>query len=128
MSSTDQPLVLVVDDDPGVRDVLGDFLRDQNYEVLSTDTAIGALGMVREHTPDVVLLDLNMPGAVHGTAIIGAISKLTRVIVITAEVDEAIARQTLHDGAMDFISKPFDFARLRTTVDAAIALSGRRTA
>ena len=128
MSSPHRPRVLVVDDDPGVRDVLGDFLQEQNYDVLSADTAIGALGMVREHTPDVVLLDLNMPGAVHGTAIIGAISKLAKVIVITAVVDEVMARQTLRDGAMDFISKPFDFARLRTTVDAAIALSSRKTA
>ena len=51
MSSTRRPRVLVVDDDPGVRDVLGDFFEEQNYDVLSADTAIGALGMIREHTP-----------------------------------------------------------------------------
>ena len=50
------------------------------------------------------------------------------MIVITATVDEDMARQTLHDGAMDFISKPFDFVRLQATVDAALALGGRKTA
>ena len=79
----------------------------------------------REHDPHVVLLDLNMPGAVHGDAIIQPISRYAPVIVITTSVDLDVARRTLREGAMDFISKPFDFDRLRTIVEAAIAMGGR---
>ena len=51
-----------------------------------------------------------------------------RPVVFQEEIEGIVARQTLRDGAMDFISKPFDVVRLQTTVDAALARRGRRTA
>jgi two-component system OmpR family response regulator len=125
VSATDRTRVLVVDDEASVREVLGDYFEGLGYDVVFADNAIGALNMARDHNPHVVLLDLNMPGAVQGDAVIESISRRAPVIVITASVDFEVARRTLREGAMDFISKPFDFDRLRTIVEAAIAMGGR---
>ena len=125
MPATDRTRVLVVDDEAAVREVLGDYFEGLGYDVVFAENAIGALNMARAHNPHVVLLDLNMPGAVQGDAIIESISQSAPVVVITASVDLDVARRTLREGAMDFISKPFDFDRLRTIVEAAIAMGGR---
>ena len=127
MLAMDRRRILVVDDDPAIRDLLGSYFEDQSYRVLYAGTAARALGMVEGYQPHVVLLDLNMPGAVHGGAV-KAISEVAAVIIITGEVDLDIARRTLLDGAMDFVSKPFNFARLQMIVDAALAFGRRETA
>ena len=125
MPAADRIRVLVVDDEATVREVLGDYFEGLGYDVVFAENAIGALNMARTHNPHVVLLDLNMPGAVQGDAIIESMSQRASVIVITASVDLDVARRTLREGAMDFISKPFDLDRLRTIVEAAIAMGGR---
>jgi DNA-binding NtrC family response regulator len=127
MSSSSLTRVLVVDDDPEVREVLGEYLERQGYDVEFAATAVGALGAVRVRRPAVVLLDLNMPGAVGGPAVVRAISGEAPVVVITAEQDLTVARRTLTDGAFDFVSKPFDLARVAEVVEAAIAHGVPRT-
>src|SRR5687767_13292187 len=93
--------VLVVDDEPEIREILQEYLLGVGYEVRLAETALAALGIVRTHRPDVVLLDLQMPGAVSGDAVITAIAAETPVIVITAVTDEDRARRTLQLGAFD---------------------------
>jgi CheY-like chemotaxis protein len=66
---TPRARILIVDDEPDVRAVLGEYLEGEGCEILFAETAIGALGVVNEHHANVVLLDLNMPGAVHGDRI-----------------------------------------------------------
>lgn len=83
------------------------------------------MSMARMHRPDVVLLDLMMPGAITGDAIVGTLSRDVPVVVITAVTDSAVAHRTGRDGAFDFIAKPFDLDRLRAVVQAAV-LHGRR--
>ena len=117
--------VLVVDDDAEVQEMLREYLSLQGYEVLLAATSIGAMSMARMHRPDVVLLDLMMPGAITGDAIVGTLSRDVPVVVITAVADAAVARRTLRDGAFDFIAKPFQLNRLRAVVEAAV-LHGRR--
>jgi FixJ family two-component response regulator len=73
-----------------------------------------------------VLLDLNMPGAVGGTAVIATISKIASVVVVTATIDIDVARRTLREGAVDFIAEPFDFDRMRDVAEAAAVLTGER--
>jgi len=118
--------VLVADDDPDVRDVLSRYLTGFGYEVLLTETAIGALGLVRSHCPDVVLLDLAMPGAVAGESVVAAIAREAPVIVISALHDLDVARGTLRSGAFDFVMKPFRLAHVRRVVEAALTGGPRR--
>lgn len=121
----DRARILVVDDEPSVREVLREYLEGLGYEVLLAETAVGALGVVRIHPPNVVLLDLYMPGAVSGEAVIGPISAEVPVIVVTAATDAELARRTLEQGAFDFVMKPFDLRRVAELVEAAV-LHGRR--
>jgi FixJ family two-component response regulator len=79
---------------------------------------------VREQQPGIVLLDLNMPGAVNGASIVGTISETVPVVVITGVIDLEVARGTLREGAADFIEKPFELARVRAVVEVVLAGSG----
>ena len=113
--------VLIVDDEQQIRAVLRDFLESQGYEIAEAETAVGGLAAVRARRPDVVLLDLNMPGTLHGTSVVAAIAAETAVIVITAVNDVELARRTLRDGAFDFVLKPFELGRVAELVEAAVA-------
>jgi DNA-binding NtrC family response regulator len=121
VESTMPARVLVVDDEPDVRDMLNEYLMREGYAVETTSTGAGAITAVRRRTPDAVLLDLNMPGALDGRAVLGAIAREVPVIVITAISDLADARAQLQAGAFDFISKPFDLDRVAEVVAAAVA-------
>ena len=112
--------VLVADDEPDLREVIGDLLSALGYDVVFAETALGALGMVKTSRPDVVLLDLMMPGAVMGDAVISAISALVPVVVMSAVTDFDRARRTLQEGAFDFLMKPISTERLNEVVAAAI--------
>ena len=115
--------VLVVDDEPDIREILGVYLTRLGYEVLLADTSLGALEMVSTHPPDVVLLDLTMPG-VGGEAVITRISREVPVIVITGMDNAEAARDALESGAFDFVAKPFNLNRVRQVIEAAIAKRG----
>ena len=124
MGSAMPARVLIVDDEPDVRDVLNEHLLREGYLVEATSTGAAAIAAVRGRTPDAVLLDLNMPGALDGRAVLGAIACEVPVIVITAISDLADARAQLQGGAFDFISKPFDLKRVTEVVAAAVAYRG----
>ena len=113
--------VLVVDDELQVRELLTEFFRSQGYEVREAQTAVEALAEASAWHPHVVLLDLNMPGPIRGETIVATLSADAPVIVITGETDVEPARQTLRDGAFDFVVKPFDLYRVGELVETAIA-------
>jgi two-component system nitrogen regulation response regulator NtrX len=117
--------VLVVDDDPEVRALLRDYLEYQGYEVEVATTAIGGLVAMRQRQPDVVLLDLMMPGSVQGEAVVRAISAEAPVIVISGNADAMVARRTLQEGAFDFVMKPFPLGRVSDLVEAALVHRAR---
>jgi two-component system repressor protein LuxO len=77
-----------------------------------------------DRQPDAVLLDLMMPG-IPGQDVIAAISTYAPVIVITGIANVEIARQTLRDGAFDFIMKPFEPERVSEVIESAL-LHGKR--
>jgi DNA-binding NtrC family response regulator len=113
--------VLIVDDEPDILDMLNERLLREGYVVETASTGAAAIAAVRRQTPDVVLLDLNMPGVLDGRAVLGAIAHGVPVIVITAISDVEDARAQLQAGAFDFISKPFDLDRVAEVVAAAVA-------
>jgi DNA-binding NtrC family response regulator len=123
--TTPRARILLVDDEAEVRAVLGEFLESEGYDVIFAETAVAALDAVREQQPQLVLLDLNMPGAVSGAAIVQAISQTVPVVVISAVIDLEVARGTLRQGAADFIAKPFDLARVAEVVAAVLLARGQ---
>ncbi len=97
-----------------------------NYQVLGAKDGISGLEMVREHRPDVVLLDLDLPG-ISGIEVVQAIRRSpeiarTPVLAVTASVMKRERTQAMAAGCDSFIEKPFDIHDLRRQVDAAAGL------
>jgi signal transduction histidine kinase len=102
--------VLLVDDEKGIRTVLGIFLADCGYEVLKAGSGEEALRLFRESKPSIVLTDIKMPG-MDGIQVLRKIKKEspdTEVIMITGHGDMELAIQSLKSDATDFVTKPIN--------------------
>ena len=109
-----QPLLLVVDDEQGILDVVGRFARRAGYEVVTCSGGREAIAQLQTRRADLVLVDLRMPD-VGGLDVLRAIRDTDarcQAVLMTgyASVDTAVDAIKL--GAMDYLSKPIDFARL----------------
>jgi DNA-binding response OmpR family regulator len=115
--------ILVVDDEEPVRDVLSEYFSGQGYTVDTAETGTDALAAIDRAHPDLILLDIRMPG-VDGIEVLRKIRVLDPglpVIMVTANEDVALARETLKIGAFDYVAKPFDFGYLDRAVAASLA-------
>lgn len=102
--------VLVIDDDPAVREVLTETLANDGYQVTAVSDGLAGIEVIKEQPIHVVLTDLQMPG-IDGLEVIDRISKLnSKVITIVmtgyGTIDYAV--RTMKAGAFDFITKPFE--------------------
>ena len=116
------PVILVVEDHVDTLDLISEMLRRMDYEVREAGTAADALDSVRRAAPDAILLDIKLPDA-SGTTVLDELRKLrptVPIIMLTANTDVIVARNTLKRGAFDYITKPFDAIRLRSVVEAAL--------
>jgi len=122
--------ILVVDDEEPVRDVLCEYLESQGFGVEAApdgETALAALG---RHRPDLVLLDVRMPG-LDGVEVLRRIRRAEPqmpVIMVTANENVGLARQMLELGAFDYVAKPFDFSYLDRAVSAGLLQGGNAQA
>jgi two-component system NtrC family response regulator len=105
--------ILLVEDDPGLQKQLKWSLAD--YELIMASDRDSAIAQLRRHEPPVVLLDLGLPpdadGATEGLAALQQILSLapvTKVIVVTGNLDRSNAVKAIHLGAYDFFQKPFE--------------------
>jgi CheY-like chemotaxis protein len=116
--------VLVVDDDAEVRDTLVDFLTSRNYRVSVAADGASAVRTIAETIPDVILLDIDMPGLKGTDALptIRAMAPQTIVIMVSGTEDDAVAKRALALGAFDYVVKPVDYDYLATGLDSALAL------
>ena len=118
--------ILVVDDEAPVREVLTEYFSTQGYSVDTAADGTDAVAAVRRARPDLVLLDIRMPG-IDGVETLRRIRELDgdiAVIMVTANEDVVLARETLKLGAFDYVAKPFDFSYLDRAVAAGLVLSG----
>lgn len=116
--------VLVVDDDPDLAATLVEFLAGDGYRADAVGDAGAALRAVAAAPPDVVLLDIELPGlsGVEALPALHAVAPGARVIVISGTSSEALARQALARGAYDFVTKPLDLAYLARSVETALLM------
>jgi two-component system, response regulator, stage 0 sporulation protein F len=115
--------ILVVDDEGPVREVLTEYFATEGYDVESATSGLEALNAIRGGRADLVLLDVRMPG-LDGVQVLRRIRELTDslpVIMVTANEDVGLARETLKLGAFDYVAKPFDFDYLDRAVAAGLA-------
>ena len=113
--------VLIVEDEPAIRNVLKVLLEAEHYRVIEADTAMRAEIESRSHKPDLLLLDLGLPDG-DGLAIIRRVRAWSPVpiIVLSARAQEEQKIAALDAGADDYVTKPFSAAELLARVRAAL--------
>jgi two-component system KDP operon response regulator KdpE len=113
--------ILIVDDDAQIRRTLRATLAPHGYAVLDAANGETALGMLREEKPDLVLLDLNLPGR-NGLETCRAMREQSDVaiIVLTVRDEEKDKVRVLDAGADDYVTKPFSTAELLARIRAAL--------
>jgi DNA-binding NtrC family response regulator len=107
-------VILVVDDEIEVCNALQEFLAAKGHEVHTAQSGDMAIKIVKELRPDVVLLDIIMPGK-WGTDVLKEIHKfdaLINVIMLTAIADETEVKKAIKAGAFDYMYKPIDLKKL----------------
>jgi two-component system, response regulator, stage 0 sporulation protein F len=122
--------ILVVDDEAPIREVLTEYFATEGYAVEAATSGVEALTAIRGHRADLVLLDVRMPG-LDGVQVLRRIRELDNnvpVIMVTANEDVGLAKETLKLGAFDYIAKPFDFEYLDRAVAAGLARAGTKPA
>lgn len=101
--------VLIVDDDPGVREMLSDIIAEQRYKVVAVDNGERALEEMERQHFDLVFLDLVLPGMTGSETLAAIKNKDERVIVaiVTGYGDDPIAMEAMSLGPLLMIRKPF---------------------
>lgn len=102
--------ILIIDDDIHINDMLDKVLTREGYRVSHAYSGTEALLFLKQETPDVILLDLMLPG-LSGEEVMGQIKKIP-VIVMSAKVDVKDKVSLLLNGAADYITKPFEIEEL----------------
>lgn len=110
--------ILIVDDQPGVRRLLQEVLRAAGYDVHAASSGIEALAILPQTAPDLILLDMKMPG-MDGLETLRHIrerDKVVRVIIMTAYGELEILNQAHSLGIIGNFIKPFDIDELKNLI------------
>jgi two-component system KDP operon response regulator KdpE len=122
MSAAAPLRVLVVDDEPAIRRFLRTSLRAEGYDLVEAETGEAALAEIKRRSPDLVMLDLGLPG-LSGLEVIRRLREAgsaVPIIVLTSRVDEAGKVEALDLGADDYVTKPFGVEELLARIRAAL--------
>jgi putative nucleotidyltransferase with HDIG domain len=114
--------VLVVDDEPQVREVLSRYLLSQGYECSTAHDGTSALRAAETEQPHIVLLDISMPGK-SGIDVLKELQARypdTAVVMVTAIADINVAIDAMRNGAYDYLVKPIDLNMLLISVERAL--------
>lgn len=118
--------VLIVDDEPSIAQVVAEFVSELADVEIAGDGRTALAAVLRER-PDLVLLDMNMPG-MSGLDVLRTLATMDStipVILITATADDAVIADALRAGAFSYIPKPFNGRYIQHLVTAALAKSAR---
>lgn len=109
-----EPMVLIVDDEEGIRESLSDIFSDEGYKVIEADGAEKALAIIAEQVPDLVVLDIWLPqmDGIEALGKIRAISEDLPVIMISGHGNIELAVKATKLGAYDFLEKPLSLDRV----------------
>ena len=114
--------ILLVDDDAAFRHVMAGELRRMGHEIVTAASGEEAVARVEQREPEIVLLDLRLPG-MDGLETLKAIrgrNASIEVIMLTAYETVDTIRRALRLGACDYLNKPFDIATIRKAVATAM--------
>jgi two-component system KDP operon response regulator KdpE len=117
-----QPRILAVDDEPRLLRLVTSILKAAGFATMTATTGEEALERTATQSPDLILLDIMLPGPLDGIAICRRIREFSTVpiVMLTAKAAEADELEGLEAGADDYIRKPFSAAALVARVRAAL--------
>ena len=123
--------IMIVDDDPDLRQALRLRLRANKYETVNAVDGYSAIAMAYKERPDLIILDLGLPAG-DGFVVLDRLQKDDKlsaipVIVLTARDPQANERRVLRAGAAAFFQKPADNAELLDVIRASLNRSGTGT-
>jgi DNA-binding response OmpR family regulator len=129
---SDRRKVLVVDDDPQIRKILERILDSTRYHVISVSEGPSALSQFREFGPQLVILDIMMPG-LSGIDVCQQLRKefperKFQVLMLSAKDSQADRRRALEYGADDYVTKPFHIASLARKIEYIFEKKGKEDA
>ncbi|MCA0986482.1 response regulator [Guptibacillus algicola] len=110
--------ILIVDDQYGIRILLSELFKKEGFKALQAPNGITAIELVKQESPDLVLLDLKMPG-MDGLEVFKALKKINeniRVIFMTAYGELQLVEEFMNLGAITHFAKPFDIEEVCRTV------------
>ncbi|HHY21152.1 MAG TPA: response regulator transcription factor [Bacilli bacterium] len=113
--------VLIVEDEEGIRKLVQLYLEKKGYRVLATDNGLEALEIVKAQQPDVILLDIEMPG-MNGFEVCEQIRRRSKAVILFVSCKKELTDKIkgLSLGGDDYITKPFDFEELEARIQAML--------
>lgn len=123
------PLILIAEDDADIRGLLKLYLEGEGLRVLETADGADALALAREHTPDMAILDIMMPG-MNGFELTRALRKYSDIpiLILSAKSQDNDKILGLNLGADDYIAKPFNPVEIVARVKAQLRRASRTSA
>jgi two-component system repressor protein LuxO len=118
-----QARVLMIEDSISLSAIYKAYLEDTHYPLVCVETLGAAHAVLEPFRPDIILLDIELPDGNGMDFLIeaAALEPAPKIIIMTAHGTSDMAVKAIQKGAFDFLTKPFDAARLRVTVDNAAA-------
>ena len=122
--------ILVVDDEPEITEIVETFLGEHGYQVMTENSAMKAVDIAKKFHPDVILLDIMMPGGMDGYDVCETLKKDpdfmgTPVIFLTGKDRSDDMGRSFKSGGDMFIKKPFSCERLLEIVNIVLLSSGK---
>jgi two-component system response regulator AtoC len=113
--------ILIVDDDPAIRELVSEFLAGDGTEVTEAEGGVQALDSAASRPPDLVLLDMRLPD-IDGMEVLARLREVTKapVVVITADSSSSRTIRAIQGGAYDYLIKPLEPEAVQHTVDRAL--------
>ena len=117
-----QRKILLADDDAGLRRLVEATLAGDEYQIIQAGSGEEAIAVARREQPDLVLLDIDMPGGLNGLEVCERLKSDPTtagiaVIMLTAALDDEQRHTALAQGAVDYITKPFSPLGLLTRIE-----------
>ena len=119
--------IMIVEDDPVIREELTFLLENENYQVLPVSDFETIPEQVRSFRPDLVLLDLGLPGR-DGLSLCAAIRKTAPIIVVTSRNSALDELRALNLGSDDYVTKPYNIPVLLARIKAVLRRNGGESA
>jgi DNA-binding response OmpR family regulator len=122
MATQDQPVIVLIEDDPNIADLVDLYLRNDGYRVYQANNGASGLDLVRDRGPRLVILDVGLPGDLDGLGVCRELRTRSDVpiIMLTARDGEIDRVLGLEMGADDYVTKPFSPRELVARVKAIL--------